>query len=594
MYYYIAVAAVAAYFAFYTVSTAFQRFLVVPPATWRRKLDTVLSHEKNIYLSTGAKRLAYRRRLILASELAAYYNNFTNNKVKIAPIDKANGAGFTAKMGHRETKDPSRRILHGFFHPYANNGGGGERVLWQAVQATLAASERHVVAVYTTNIEAEPAAILSKAKDKFHITVDGNRVVFIYLRRFGNLIDAQYWRHFTLVGQLVGLALLALEALYELAPDIWIDTIGLPGSYLPVAWGLKVPILAYVHYPIIQQDMFNKLRYSSWTQLGGFKPTLGDAKDAAKLAYWLALYYLYRYLGSLVHVTLTNGSWTYNHLESIWAWNKPRGTMEVLYPPCGTEDLAQDAVLETPRANCMLYIAQYRPEKRHALILHEYRAFLNVFRAQKTPLQHLPTVRFLGSCRTPDDTTTLEALRALVEELELKDYVEFIVDCLYAEILHQLLAVKYGLNAMWNEHFGIGVVEYLSRGVVPIVHASAGPLLDIVTGSAPLKTWHNESGFFFKSELDPDYIGAGPEDGFVEFEKIRYPTFARCLQELFIETPLLVEDKRLAEMRKYGVLAVTEKFSNRVFLERWMNYSEKLDQLEIQLRGDRDPVEEVH
>lgn len=34
---------------------------------------------------------------------------------------------------------------------------------------------------------------------------------------------------------------------------------------------------------------------------------------------------------------------------------------------------------------------------------------------------------------------------------------------------------------MVDEHFGITVVELMAAGLVPVVHASAGPLLDIVT-----------------------------------------------------------------------------------------------------------------
>jgi alpha-1,2-mannosyltransferase len=37
-----------------------------------------------------------------------------------------------------------------------------------------------------------------------------------------------------------------------------------------------------------------------------------------------------------------------------------------------------------------------------------------------------------------------------------------------------------GVNGMWNEHFGIGVVEYLAAGLIPVVHDSGGPKLDIV------------------------------------------------------------------------------------------------------------------
>jgi alpha-1,2-mannosyltransferase len=33
---------------------------------------------------------------------------------------------------------------------------------------------------------------------------------------------------------------------------------------------------------------------------------------------------------------------------------------------------------------------------------------------------------------------------------------------------------------MWNEHFGIGVVELMAAGVPTVAHASGGPLVDIV------------------------------------------------------------------------------------------------------------------
>jgi alpha-1,2-mannosyltransferase len=36
---------------------------------------------------------------------------------------------------------------------------------------------------------------------------------------------------------------------------------------------------------------------------------------------------------------------------------------------------------------------------------------------------------------------------------------------------------------MWNEHFGIGVVEMLAAGLVTVAHDSAGPKMDIVTPS---------------------------------------------------------------------------------------------------------------
>ena len=36
---------------------------------------------------------------------------------------------------------------------------------------------------------------------------------------------------------------------------------------------------------------------------------------------------------------------------------------------------------------------------------------------------------------------------------------------------------------MWNEHFGIGVVECMAAGLIMIAHKSGGPMMDIVEES---------------------------------------------------------------------------------------------------------------
>lgn len=214
------------------VTLGLPRFFLVPTQNWQDKILHVINYPKPIYLKVGAKRSSYRRRLVTASSQPSFYTNFINNKLKILPVDAANEDNeFMDKMKTRDPKDPKRKVIFGFFHPYANNGGGGEKVLWQAVLATLQEDERNVVAVYTTNTEAEPLLILAKAEAKFKVAnLDSRRIVFIYLRRFSKYIDGAYWKHFTLVGQLFGSVLLGLEAMYELSPDIWIDTMGLPGS----------------------------------------------------------------------------------------------------------------------------------------------------------------------------------------------------------------------------------------------------------------------------------------------------------------------------------------------------------------------------
>lgn len=583
MWQYLFVAVFLFYFFNQVLSNALTKYFYVPSQHWQDKVKNVMDYPKPIYLKVGHKLSSYRRRLVLASAHPSYYNNFNNNKIKIHPEDCENKDDyFLSAMSHRGIEDPNRKILYGFFHPYANNGGGGERVLWQAIQATLLAQDNSIVVVYTVN-EEEPAKILQKAVEKFGISCDGDRVVFIYLRKYAKLIDNGYWKHFTLLGQLFGSLMLSLEAAYNLSPDIWIDTIGLPGGYGMVSTILKIPILAYVHYPVLQQDMFNKLKFKSVVDFVKIR-SVDDIKHCFKLGYWTALYYLYAYLGSKVDITLTNGTWTFNHMQKIWSWNKwSQGVIEILYPPCNTDGSGKgDFGLTVERQNKMIYIAQFRPEKRHDLILEEYKKFLAV----KQPVKDIPRIVFLGSCRSDDDTETLNQIKHLVDELELSAYVDFIVDCSYAEILGQLSQVKFGLNSMWNEHFGIGVVEYLHHGVIPIVHASAGPLLDIVLNAdlTAAKTWKSDSGFFFKSATDPNY---NEQDG--------YPELHELLNKLFIEEPELVSKENLKHMRDVGIDLVGSRFSNKTFNKQWMQHARQLCELEKFYRESRkNNVDQVH
>jgi alpha-1,2-mannosyltransferase len=47
---------------------------------------------------------------------------------------------------------------------------------------------------------------------------------------------------------------------------------------------------------------------------------------------------------------------------------------------------------------------------------------------------------------------------------------------------------------MWNEHFGIGVVEMLAAGVAVVAHNSGGPALDIVS--------HGRTGMLAETEAE--------------------------------------------------------------------------------------------
>lgn len=44
-----------------------------------------------------------------------------------------------------------------------------------------------------------------------------------------------------------------------------------------------------------------------------------------------------------------------------------------------------------------------------------------------------------------------------------------------------LREASVGIHTMWNEHFGISVVEMMAAGLVVVAHNSGGPSMDIVT-----------------------------------------------------------------------------------------------------------------
>lgn len=435
---------------------------------------------------------------------------------------------------------------YGFFHPYCNAGGGGERVLWQAVAVTLRHSRDCRVVVYTGDRETS-TEILGSVSKRFAIELDPKRVQFVKLS-LRWLVDPAQWPVLTLLGQAIGSFILAIEAAWLFKPDVWIDTMGFPFAYHLVFAMLGVPIVAYVHFPVISQDMLNKL-HPSLTSLDGLKQML-------KCLYWNLFMSAYSTSGMLVDVALANSTWTRNHIASIWPLSS---SVRILYPPCSTEKFITKAdidVREWGRENSMICLAQFRPEKRHLLIIEEYAKFIKSIETSRAPKLVL-----IGSIRGEEDESYVKSLQVKADELEIpKSHIEFVLDAPYSTVQHHLRTASYGLNAMWNEHFGIAVVEYVASGLVPIVHASAGPLLDIVTPwdsntheKAEASSKETRTGFFFKNEHDPDYV-----------DNKSFPS----LSDVFTEVTELSDSEKLA-ITKRGKQSVLERFSDEKFDTQW-------------------------
>ncbi|CAM9904451.1 unnamed protein product, partial [Ectocarpus sp. 8 AP-2014] len=124
----------------------------------------------------------------------------------------------------------------------------------------------------------------------------------------------------------------------------------------------------------------------------------------------------------------------------------------------------------------------FRPEKDHGLQVWALAALRKIGRDRGGESPCFDDVRLviLGGCRNDGDRAVLERTRSLAVDLGVSDRVEFVVNCSFDELKAWLGRASVGLHTMWNEHFGIGVVEMMAAGVVTIAHRSGGPAADIV------------------------------------------------------------------------------------------------------------------
>lgn len=310
-------------------------------------------------------------------------------------------------------------------------------------------------------------------------------MVFLYLTT-REWVLASKWPRFTLLGQSIGSLILGWDAFTLLAPDIMIDTMGYAFVLALSKWLFpSVPTAAYVHYPTISTDMLQSLNSTDGSQ--GLNAGSGKGfRGLAKQFYWQKFASLYSWVGGSVDIVMTNSSWTQSHISTLWKPSRasqqpsPR-PITVVYPPCAVAELQEKIPVtlenEKDRQPHILYIAQFRPEKMHTTIIDAFHTFLREHHSS-TPPSSRPRLILVGSVRDDHDEKRVYKLR--LQAQEVKDSVDFVVNAKWPQILEFLKSSKVGVNGMWNEHFGIGVVEYQAAGLVAVVNDSGGPKADIV------------------------------------------------------------------------------------------------------------------
>lgn len=359
-----------------------------------------------------------------------------------------------------------------FFHPHAAGRGGGERVLWAAIDALIARSDITKVVVYSIETNGKSILAEKNATFDFKSRPEESKIHFkkVY---FSALLDSKLWPVAAIFGQSLGSVIVLLSVLFTSTewPDIFIDTTGCPFT-LPVAkllTGAKTN--AYIHYPTMSNDMFAKVqnKESDFNNRELFTSNAGLLR--LKILYYKFFLVLYKFCGFFVDVAVGNSRWTVSRIQAVWG----RQDVGVLYPPAAIGDGSQISKIgKENRENAILSLAQFRPEKNHKLQLAVFARVL-----QKSP----NTVFWLmGGGRNEGDFKLIDELKKFaLSDLKIPEKnIEFLINAPWSEISNRLRRAKCAIHTMKDEHFGISLLEFLEAKLPVVCHRSGGPELDIL------------------------------------------------------------------------------------------------------------------
>ncbi len=372
---------------------------------------------------------------------------------------------------------------------------------------------------------------MEHVKSRFDIVLTGSiRISFIHLHSYKYLLQPS--KYLSLLVESLGTMRLAYHALdlhatsYDIPlPRLYIDTTGCAFTYLiPKCLVPQCRVMAYVHYPTISTDMLQLV----YQRRPSYNHNVDIAKSVLitylKLSYYCLFAMAYGIMGSLADLVLVNSTWTFRHICQLWGWvdkcqsyfffgnNSRRQRIQILFPPCNVArlnhlPLNNDVPLSssdsapTPsgkldasnmrrgrQSGWIVSIGQFRPEKDHRLQLRALALLLQQHPELKQPSssssssESLIQLILIGSCRSgTEDEQRVAELRQLANELNVADHVVWILNQSTTVIVDDWLSqASIGIHSMWNEHFGIAIVEMMAAGLVMIAHNSGGPQTDII------------------------------------------------------------------------------------------------------------------
>lgn len=393
-----------------------------------------------------------------------------------------------------------------FFHPYCASGGGGERVLWvmmsdifnwKEISNDIDDDNNIEIVIYTASGTGTKKQIFKKVKERFQITIsDENaksiKIVYINTHKW---LSGDNYPLLTMICQSIASMVVTIECLIAYTPSIFVDTTGIPFGNIVAKCIGGCSVAAYVHYPIISSDMLSQVRemrpsYNNDSRIAG-----SQTISKLKYYYYLIFSYCFSLSGYAVDIVMVNSSWTRKHIEDLW--NIEDSNIYTVFPPCGASYNSNNnnSNRNKERERYIVSVGQFRPEKDHRLQID---ALASLFKRsdKKNNYENVKLI-MLGSTRNRDDEELASNLLQYASSKDLSDHVEILINKPYTEIQRWMTRCTIGIHTMWNEHFGISVVEMMAAGLIVVAHNSGGPKLDI------MKPIENQI---------PGYLAATPEE----------------------------------------------------------------------------------
>jgi len=364
---------------------------------------------------------------------------------------------------------------------------------------------------------------------------------FVHLHEVKYLLEKP--KRFTMILESLGTMQLAWNALHTITPHVFIDTTGCAFTFIVAKILAGCKIGTYVHYPTISTDMLSLVWERRPTYNNTSEITANPIITYVKLIYYYIFAICYGLAGSLADLTMVNSNWTKGHIQSLW--KLARGGIHVVFPPVNTKILEDISLSDPPRENLILSIGQFRPEKDHILQLKSFALFLQKYDGEMKNSN--VNLILIGSCRGNDDYERVDQLKGLAKELGIQDHVAFVLNQPYSVLQDYLGKASLGIHTMWNEHFGIGVVEMMAAGLVTVAHDSGGPKSDIITNPWDLKAPHKSSS-------------NSNATGLLASQKEEYAT---AMYEVLKKGPL---SEDMLKVRENGRKA-SKRFSDEVFMD---------------------------